>query len=84
MKLSRDNETTSTGECVEKSDIREEVVFKKIWQYSDANRIDITEYKINQPHLSPEHSSKILFTVRYKFSTNIESDLEQVEVNLNA
>ena len=67
--------------CVEMSSTKSEVVYKQFWQYADRheNRLDICEYMINYSDPKPDHSSKILLSLKYDFSK--ENDQEQVKVN---
>ena len=54
-------------------------VFKKWWL--DQNCLDIIEYKvkIHQLELRQEHSTKFIYTRRYKFVTGTVSGLDAVE-----
>ena len=57
------------GECVEVSDLTNEVVFKKFWSYCDKpnNHLDVDEYRIENNGVKPDHSSKLVYSIRYKF-----------------
>jgi hypothetical protein len=49
--------------------MKDEAVYKQFWQYSDKhnNCIDMSEYDINNKDEKPDHSSKLIFSLRYEF-----------------
>ena len=54
---------------MEKSDIRNEIVYKDFKQYSDKqdNCIDIAEYVIGTKGEKPDEGKKLIFSLRYEF-----------------
>ena len=62
----------SDGHCVEKSDIGSDLLLKQVWQesLSKKNTIDITEHRIENDHLRPDHESKVHYVKRFDIGAN--------------
>ena len=74
--------TMSKGEAIEKSDYGEQEVFKKFWLQGGIgeNEIEIANYRIENPHLPPNHSSKLIGVTLYNFVN--DNGVEKVKVSL--
>jgi hypothetical protein len=70
----------SFGECVEKSNLNNNIVYKKFLLFTDQKKhnIDISEYRIEDQKLNPDHSSKLLLSFRYQFF--MENGKEKLKV----
>ena len=76
------NGTVSKGEAREISDYGEQEVFKQLWLRGGIgeNEIEIANYCIENPHLPPNHSSKLIGVTLFNFLN--DNGVEKVKVSL--
>jgi hypothetical protein len=79
-KIVQDTRFISSGEAVEKGEFTEEQVFKKYFLRGGPgeNEIEIADYRIEKPELTPTHSSKLISITLFKFLN--DNGIEKVKV----
>ena len=79
--LERKSQFFSFGMTTGMSALSSQNVYKQIWQESKMEQnIEVEEFKIERFHLKPDHSSKLIVSVRYRFINDDGQD--RVMVNM--
>ena len=80
VSLSPYSRTVSEGECIERSDIIEEEVYKKYTSRGGPgeNHIEVEEFIIEKPWLRPAHGDKLIGVLTYQFIN--QEGIEKLQV----